>query len=419
MIDDLVARSRRVGMRIALYSHDTMGLGHLRRNLCIAETLLRSNAHANALMISGVFSCGVFAMPRGVDCLTVPALFKRSDGFYQSRSLKLPLDELIALRRQIICRTLGNFQPDVLIVDGVPHGVEGELDQTLKHLQGGGRTRFVLGLRDVLDEPRALRKEWVRRGNEACVRDYYDRVWIYGDQSVYDAVEEYGWSSEVSSKVRYTGYLHRDVKDRSSGNGTGRNAVRELGLPPGRLALCLAGGGQDGGFLCAAFCRSRLPPDVNGVILTGPFIPPENKRELYACARSNERLRILEFHPKPALLLKQAHYVVAMGGYNTVCEILSLRKRALIVPRVSPRREQWIRAQRLHARGLVDFCHPAELTPDTIAAWLSREPELPPRADRCIDFNGLGRLSSLLDEVLALSPQDNEIENTRRVVAGS
>ena len=34
-----------------------------------------------------------------------------------------------------------------------------------------------------------------------------------------------------------------------------------------------------------------------------------------------------------------------MGGYNTFCEVLSFDKRALIVPRHTPRLEQAIRAE--------------------------------------------------------------------------
>src|SRR3712207_9415316 len=63
---------------------------------------------------------------------------------------------------------------------------------------------------------------------------------------------------------------------------------------------------------------------------------------------------VLEFVPEPALLLARADFVVAMGGYNTVCEALSFEKRALIVPRVTPRREQMVRAERLRDRGLID-----------------------------------------------------------------
>ena len=44
--------------------------------------------------------------------------------------------------------------------------------------------------------------------------------------------------------------------------------------------------------------------------------------------------------------MERAAGVVAMGGYNTFCEILSFDKKALIVPRTRPRLEQFIRAAR-------------------------------------------------------------------------
>src|SRR3546814_11240783 len=45
--------------------------------------------------------------------------------------------------------------------------------------------------------------------------------------------------------------------------------------------------------------------------------------------------------------------IVARGGYNTFCEILSFDKRALIVPRTEPRLEQFIRAKRAEELGLL------------------------------------------------------------------
>jgi predicted glycosyltransferase len=44
-----------------------------------------------------------------------------------------------------------------------------------------------------------------------------------------------------------------------------------------------------------------------------------------------------------------------MGGYNTFCEVISLDKRALIVPRTEPRLEQYIRASRAAKLGLVSM----------------------------------------------------------------
>jgi len=108
---------------------------------------------------------------------------------------------------------------------------------------------------------------------------------------------------------------------------------------------------------------------------------------------------------EPTRILRHADQVVAMGGYNTVCEILSFGKPSLIVPRVMPRREQLIRAERLQALGLIDLVHPAELSPSVLSAWLARvSPRRPPAKDR-IDLQGLRRVPRLLEDLLSLTPR--------------
>ncbi len=62
-------------------------------------------------------------------------------------------------------------------------------------------------------------------------------------------------------------------------------------------------------------------------------------------------------------LIKAADLVISMGGYNTICEILTQHTPALIIPRENPRQEQLIRAQQLHERGLVDFIPWSQVTP--------------------------------------------------------
>ena len=113
--------------RIALYSHDTVGLGHLRRNLAIAGSLVVAPVPTEILLISGSRESVSFPIPAGVDFVTVPALAKR-DGSYVARSLASSLDEIVDLRSAIIAAALSSFDPDVLIVDKVARGVCGELD---------------------------------------------------------------------------------------------------------------------------------------------------------------------------------------------------------------------------------------------------------------------------------------------------
>lgn len=384
--------------RIAMYSHDTMGLGHMRRNLRIAQTLACSPSRPVVLMIAGAREASCLPMPRGVDCVTLPALHKGMDGHYQPRHLDFALKKLIALRAGAIRAALEAFEPDVLIVDKVPRGALGELNRSLEGLRRHGRTRCVLGLRDVLDDPMTVEHEWRQAQNEEAIRDYYDAVWVYGDPVVYDLVREYQLSPDLVTKVRYTGYLgHFSRRQYGDHLPPGCPAA----VPQGRTIVCLVGGGQDGAPLAEAFAAADLPPNTHGIILMGPFMPLQVQQRVRRRAAQNARLSVLEFIPGPDLLLRCAERVVAMGGYNTVCEALSFERHALIVPRVKPRCEQLVRAERLRALGLLQLLHPDELTPQALTEWLARDLGPPPRFRDRIDLNGLARIPQLLGNLLA------------------
>jgi len=89
-----------------------------------------------------------------------------------------------------------------------------------------------------------------------------------------------------------------------------------------------------------------------------------------------------------------------MGGYNSVCELMALGARSLIVPRVHPRREQLIRAERFQELGLVDCLHPDSLTPEKLGGWLRSTPPGPRRSRRQIDLGGLGRIPHYATQLL-------------------
>ncbi|AFZ34475.1 hypothetical protein Sta7437_0890 [Stanieria cyanosphaera PCC 7437] len=394
-------------LRIALYSHDTMGLGHKRRNLLIMQTLSSSNLDADILMISGMSEANNFSMPPGIDCLTLPALYKKSDGQYQSRRLDLSLSEIINLRSQVIRTTIQTFAPDVLIVDNVPRGAMKELDSTLEYLRHSKQTYCVLGLRDVLDESSVIRRDWERSHNEQVIQNYYDAVWVYGDANVYDPVKEYQLAPETSAKFHYLGYLDQTARLKFSDEAS-KQAVKSLNLPSKRLILCVVGGGQDGAQLAEVFARTKLPSDAYGLILTGPFMPQEVRQRIQARINKRSDLFLLDYFPEPTLLMKQADRVIAMGGYNTTCEILSFQKQALIVPRIKPRQEQLVRAERLQAMGLVDMLHPDRLNASNLSKWLKKPEHLPKVRDQ-IDLNGLTRIPQFLAEMLAVTHTHHSI----------
>jgi predicted glycosyltransferase len=94
------------------------------------------------------------------------------------------------------------------------------------------------------------------------------------------------------------------------------------------------------------------------VLVLGPFMPPAMQRQFRERAKRLRRIAVVTFDAHVELLMERAVGVVAMAGYNTFCEILSLDKRAILVPRTKPREEQLLRALRAAELGLVRTLDP-------------------------------------------------------------
>ena len=151
------------GPRVLIYSHDTFGLGHLRRSRAIANAIVASDGRAEALILSGSPVLDRFAFAPGVRTVRLPPVVKFLDGGYGSRDAAVPLDRTVALRTDIIARTCAAFDPDMIVVDKEPGGFHGELQPTLEWAAARG-IHLILGLRDVLDDTDRLIPEWERKG---------------------------------------------------------------------------------------------------------------------------------------------------------------------------------------------------------------------------------------------------------------
>ena len=383
-------------LRIALYSHDTCGLGHFRRNLLIARAL-RAHLKASVLLVSGIREAGSFPVDHGIDTIHLPALTKVDNLNYRPRRLDVGLERLVRIRSDAVNAALMAFRPDAFIVDNVPQGAVGELTRSLRCLRSEGLTYTVLGMRDVLDTPENVGREWLKPENVSTIRGLYDAVWVYGDSDVYDVANEYDFPDDIRRKIRFTGYLDPLAvrQDRTS------VSVRAGEEPD----VCVVGGGHDGASLAFAFAEACKETGRRGMVLTGPFMDDEDVLRL----SDHPSVSVRRFLSDPIPLYESARSVVSMGGYNTVLELLSLRKHTLIVPRTAPRQEQLVRAEALGRRGIVDVLHPSLLNSSRLAAWLDRDRDLnetrPPLNMRGLDsiVRELGQLSSVRSAPSALT----------------
>jgi len=336
------------GARVLIYSHDTFGLGHLRRCRTIAHSLVENHEDLSVLIMSGSPIIGSFDFRRRVDFVRVPGVIKLRNGEYTSLNLQLQLEETLSMRSSIIKHTAAIFDPDVFIVDKEPLGLRGEIHGTLEMLRARGK-RLVLGLRDVLDDPATLFIEWERKNALHALQEFYDEIWVYGLPQICEPLQGLPLTEEMLRKITYTGYLPIKVPEAEF-----PAAVPEITNRP--FLLVTTGGGGDGDVLIdwvlRAYESDQMLP-YPALLVLGPFLQPEKQSQFMARAAKLDRVEAIVFNPHVERLEENAVGIVAMGGYNTFCEILSLDKRAIIVPRTVPRQEQLIRTSRAQELGLV------------------------------------------------------------------
>ncbi|MDF2995338.1 MAG: hypothetical protein K0R27_975 [Xanthobacteraceae bacterium] len=393
--------------RILMYSHDTFGLGHIRRTRAIANSLAKEHRDLSILILSGSSLAGSFNFGPGIDFVHVPSVSKSADGSYSGGNLRLELSEVAKIREALIRQAAESFRPDIFIADKEPTGFHGELVPTLNILADMG-TRRLIGVRDVLDDPDTVRAEWHDKGAIRTLTDHYDDILVYGSEAFYRPLDAIPLPAELRTCIVYTGYLRRTVPG-------GMSAVKYPKLTKRPFILVTTGGGADGaGLIDWVISAYEADPNIPlpAVIVYGPYLSTTQR---VGFAERVDRLPNVEgmiFDPKIERLMNRATAVVGMGGYNTFCEILSFDKPALLVPRARPRLEQTIRARRAADLGLV------RMLPDPVEhGAASRDPmemaaaltalcaQKPPSASMFPDMlDGHAQIANYLSPMLEAGP---------------
>ncbi|TKB06332.1 glycosyltransferase family protein [Desulforhopalus sp. IMCC35007] len=350
---------------ILMYSHDTYGLGHIRRTMAIANHLRDKNT--NVLILTGSPLAGRFKFPEQVDFVRIPGMIKHTNDEYKSLSIKIDEKQALSIRTNIILATAQTFRPHLFIVDKEPLGLKKEVLPTLNWFKNESpETKTVLGLRDILDDSTVIQEDWKEKNVYSYLDELYGEIWVYGNQEIYDPIEMYNIPASIHDRVKFTGYIPRKTLSNKD-----KKAVRRRYriMEDDKFVLVTTGGGGDGFEMINHFLEmhdyypSSLP--FKSIIITGPFMPKKAREHLKK--RANKfGIKVLPFHPRMEELMGAADLVISMGGYNTICEILTQQTPALIIPREYPRKEQLIRAERLKKQGLLDFIPWKEVTPQNL-----------------------------------------------------
>jgi predicted glycosyltransferase len=378
--------------RLLFYSHDTFGLGHLRRSLTIAAHLRRHLEDCSVLILTGLDAAYAFDTPPGIDFVKLPAVKKVGPDAYRSRHLRISFNRVRRLREQLIKVVAKSFDPHLVVVDNVPRGVEGELLPTLEFLRANRpRTRVVLTLRDLLDEPQHIIPQWRAWGVYDLLEHFYDDIWVVGWRELFDPTILYEFPPVVAAKTRFCGYIVRHAEPRST------DQIRqELRLDDRPLAMVSAGGGGDGFPLIRTYADAveALAADgLRSAVFLGPDMPPPHRTELKQLLLPQRDVLLFDFRPDLVSFLPLAAVTVSMAGYNTIAEVLAHQKRAVVVPRTFPRREQWIRAHELERRGLLTTLDQEHLSGGNLLDAIQHRLAAAPPGETGVDFGGLRRIA--------------------------
>ena len=333
-------------MRFLLYSHDSWGLGHLKRSLTIAGALTSRFEGANVMIVTGSPCATQFELPVNCDVLKLPSISKDAEGDYVSRSFSADVAATVQLRSRLILEAYRAFQPHLVLVDHQLTGLRSEALRMLREARREGR-KTIYGMRDVMDSAEAVRAEWASHDCHWALKCGYDRICVYGRPEVFDPRSQYPILSAHRHKIEFSGYIVAPL------NGATREPVTSL--QP--TVLVTLGGGEDGAQRIDAYLAALAirPAAWNSRIIAGPLMDPARvrqfKRQVHSMGLA-EQVKISRFHANIPRLLQSADAVVAMAGYNSCMEIVQSRIPAVFLARSFPRKEQLIRARRFQEIGI-------------------------------------------------------------------
>ena len=355
-----------------MYSHDTYGLGHIRRTMAIASHLRGSNI--NILILTGSPIAGRFSFPDQVDFVRIPGMIKKTNDEYMPLSIHINARHALEIRKNIITATAKAFQPHLFIVDKEPLGLKKEVLPTLQWIRRClPATRTILGLRDIMDDAVTVQRDWAKKGIYDILDHLYDEIWVYGLRDYYDPIQEYAIPERISRKILFTGYIPRKVPS--------KDAVRKVRKEQGigkheKLVVVTTGGGGDGYAVMDTYLRMleaqpQAATPFRSILITGPFMPQNERKDIQKRAK-RIGVRSYHFFRQMEKILAGADVVVSMGGYNTLCEILSQKTACVVIPRETPRLEQTIRARVFHHKNLVEYIPWTAFSTDALADKIDR-----------------------------------------------
>lgn len=193
--------------RILLYSSSVVGLGHLARLSRVANRLLELHPSLNILLIADKDDVSLFELAKNIAVVKLPGytfgIDEESDFKDVPNKLQISKSKFSRLRQNVIRSIVFSYQPDIFVVETLPHGKQHELLSSITYIaRFRPLCRRILFLRDIPGSPE---EKYLRpSSNINQIERYhslYHHILVSGDKNFFDLGAEYNWSEELQKKT--------------------------------------------------------------------------------------------------------------------------------------------------------------------------------------------------------------------------
>jgi predicted glycosyltransferase len=332
-----------------MYWHNGRSLGHTAETAKVAHALTSGAPSLQLAGLTGAYR-GLDLLPAELDVVKLPAFsnYDKTAGWALAGRQGFEGEALFRARSELCSVFLRHFAPDLLIVNHLPRGAEGELEDALKEKRTGAR---ILSLRGVLFGREKTAREYFGPTMQKWIESHFDLIVVHTDRQIFDLEAAYDIPTSISKRLRYVGYLASPI-DLSV-----TKARQQLNVAPDeRLVVASMGGGQGAleiwRSVISALCSNKDLFD-SALIVTGPYFESDQRELLNAITAQFKWLSVASYEPMLPLWMKAADLFIGAGGANMLGEIVANRCNSVVIPRQVREPEQQIHTGLLEARGVI------------------------------------------------------------------
>lgn len=316
--------SNNVKPKILIHCQYVYGIGHFVRTIELAKGLCK---YFSVFILNGGESVPNFDIPSEINLISLPAIYKQENESYLS-----PVDSIFSIeecfkkRRDIIENTLSNLMPEIIITEHFPFGLlfEDEVVQLISSAKSlNSNVKVVCSVRDIIESANGNIKDSI---TVQLLNKWYDLLLIHGDEKYFHLKNTFSLYNEIAIPNYHTGYIVKRIE---------QNVKTDHHKP---IILASIAGGRLGKELLNALIKNHYATTkkINHklILFTGAF--ESNFEELRGEIEelSSHDIELFVFDRATYLsYFSQADLVISLGGYNSIIESISNRKKLLVYQR--------------------------------------------------------------------------------------